>query len=425
MGVPPAPCEAAQDEGEVTTPRFRMAPQSASGAALSDKQDQSPKLSWEGGAQLQAPKLWWDARLAAGARGYDSLAQHLALPVCVLAGGPPVARHLGAACKAFHKAVAEAFGDIVRRFPQRLYVVGGLDSGYKAVGTAARFDPQTGLWEGLPPLGTPRAAPCAVVAAGRLYVLGGESAGRALADAQRFDPWTHGWEALTPMREGRIRAAAAFCGGHLYVMGGLDGSRPVRSVERYDPKTNQWETAPEMCKPRYACGVAVQGGRIIVFGGELANAGSAATMERYDPEEGRWELLPAARAASGRAPGAGSAVALDSTGRFAFSLGGLGLSGQALNVAEGLALEPLMAAPSGDQAAPETPGWGALPPMPTSRHLASVAAFRNGAVAVGGKGADFEASSDVDFYDPGMGRWEALPALPSPRLRAAAASGHL
>jgi len=415
MSAPPAPCEAAQGEGEVTTPRFRMPPQSARGAALPNKQ--------EGGAQPQSPKLWWEARLAAGTRGYDGLAQHLALPVCVFAGGPPVARHLAAACKAFHQAVGEAYGDIARRFPQRLYVVGGLDSGYKPVDTAARFDPQTGLWERLPPLQLPRAAPCAAAAAGRLYVLGGESGGRALADAQRFDPWTHSWEVLAPMREGRIRAAAAFCDGHIYVMGGLDGSNPVRSVERYDPRTNQWETAPEMFKPRYACAVAVQEGQIIVFGGELTPG--PATMERYDPGARRWELLPAARSASGRAPGAGSAVALDSAGRFAYCLGGLGLSGQALNVAEGLALEPLLAAPAEEEAAPAAPDWSALPPMPTSRHLASVAAFRGGAVAVGGKGADFEASADVDFYDPDAGRWQALPALPSPRLRAAAVSGHL
>jgi len=164
--------------------------------------------------------------------------------------------------------------------------------------------------------------------------------------------------------------------------------------------------------------VAVQDGRILVFGGELAGAGNAASMERYDPALRAWELLPPVRA-----PCCGSAVALDSAGRLAFNLGGLGLNGQALTAAEGLELEPVLSAEG--PAGPEASAWEPLPAMPTPRHLASAAAFRDGAVVVGGKGADFEAAREVDFYDPDLGRWEALPPLPSPRLRAALASGHL
>lgn len=415
MDAAAAARSAVQGVAESLTPRFRR----VQGAARSGKEERSPKAWWQAAAAHAPTRSLWEATPAAGAHGYDSLAQHLALPVCAFAGGPPVARHLAAACRAFHQAVGEAFGDIVRRFPPRLYVVGGLDAGYRPVSTAARYDPQTGSWEELPPLNGPRGGPCAVAAAGRLYALGGESAGRALADVQRFDPWTNSWETLAPMLAGRIRAAAAFCGGHLYVMGGLDGSHPLQSVERYNSKTNEWEAMPPMCRPRYACAVAVQDGRILVFGGELADVGNAASMERYDPEAGAWELLPPVRA-----PCCGSAVAMDSAGRFAFNLGGLGLNGQALTAAEGMELEPMLTG-AADEVALEASAWEPLAAMPTPRHLASAAAFRDGAVVAGGKGADFEAAREVDFYDPEMGRWEALPPLPSPRLRAALASGHL
>lgn len=415
MDAAAAARSAAEAVAEALTPRFRRAPD----AAHSGK-ERSLKAWWQAAVPSAPARSMWESTPSSGAPGHDSLAQHLALPVCVFAGGAPVARHLAAACRAFHQAVGESFGDIVRRFPPRLYVVGGLDAGYRPVRTAARYDPQTGSWEELPPLNGPRAGPCAASAAGRLYALGGEAAGRALADVQRFDPWTNSWETLAPMLAGRIRAAAAYCAGHLYVMGGLDGSRPLSSVERYNSKTNEWEAMPPMCRPRYACAVAVQDGQILAFGGELTDAGNAASMERYDPEARAWELLPPVRA-----PCCGSAVALDSTGRIAFNLGGLGLNGQALAAAEGLELEPMLSAAAAGLASPEAPAWEPLPAMPTPRHLASAAAFRDGAVVVGGKGADFEAARDVDFYNPDLGRWEVMPPLPSPRLRAALASGHL
>merc|ERR550534_2125411 len=143
---------------------------------------------------------------------------------------------LASVCKALHQAVDEAWGDLKRRFPCRLYVVGGLNSGFCEVDTAWRLNPQHGAWEVLPPVPTRRAGAAAAVAGGKLYVLGGEASGHALRDVQRFDPVLGRWEAVAPMLAGRIRAAVC-CGGYVYVLGGLDGSRPLRSAERFDPRT--------------------------------------------------------------------------------------------------------------------------------------------------------------------------------------------
>jgi hypothetical protein len=318
--------------------------------------------------------------------------------------------------------VGKSWEDLLRRYPSRLYVVGGLDSGYNPVDTAHRFDPLNGFWEALPPLECPRAGPCAAVAAGRLYVLGGEYCGRALQSAQRFDPWMGCWESLPDMSTGRIRAAAVFCGGFLYVLGGLDGSKPLNSAERYSPKTRKWEELPSMHRPRYACTAAVQGHRILAFGGELTDAGNFASIERYDPEADEWELLPAVGA-----PCCGAAVALGNSSRAAFTLGGLGLSGQALGVAEQLALDELLEDPEATEANQfdMMPSWGPLRAMPTPRHLTSATTYRGGAVAVGGKGPTFEAVSSVELFNPEIGSWEVLPSLPSPRFRAAVVGGRL
>merc|ERR1719183_3247667 len=99
-------------------------------------------LGVRAGTQL-LPKCWWEAH-------------HLALPICTLAGGPPVARHLAAASRALHHSVTEAWDDLARRFPCRLYVVGGIDDDYRPLSTVERYDPHVGHWETLPPLRTPR-----------------------------------------------------------------------------------------------------------------------------------------------------------------------------------------------------------------------------------------------------------------------------
>mmetsp|Transcript_58859 Transcript_58859/g.151354 ORF Transcript_58859/g.151354 Transcript_58859/m.151354 type:complete len:393 (-) Transcript_58859:77-1255(-) len=365
-------------------------------------------------AQVKPTKLVWEGMDFA----LQALqAQDFALLVCTFLGGPGVAWSLAAACKAFHQAVEEAWGDLVRRFPCRLYVVGGLDNGFRAVDTAWRYDPTQGMWEALPPLEAPTAGPCVAVGAGRVYVLGGENSGRALSDAQRFDPWMGCWEKLPPMTQGRIRSAAVSSGGYLYVLGGLDGSKPLNTAERFNPLTQTWEALPPMNRPRYACAAAVQGSKIVAFGGELTEAGLHASCERYDPETNEWELLPAVRA-----PVCGAAVAITGACRSAYNLGGLGLSGQALGVAEQLPLMSMLEE-GADQKA--LPNWHPIAPMPTPRHLASAAAFRGGCVAVGGKGATFDAVTDVELYDPDVGAWEVLPSLPYPRLRAGVAGGRL
>lgn len=391
MGVPSSPARAVAPS---TCPDLEMREQVTSKTATK---------------QLQAWPLtnWFDA-------------QHLTLLICGFAGGLPMARHLASASRAFHKGVSQTWEGLIRCFPCRIYVVGGLDKDYRPVSTAERFDPRTGSWESLPQLKIPRAGPCAMVASGRLYILGGEFEGEALSDAQRFDPSLSRWEMLPAMHVGRIRAGAVFCGRYLYVFGGLDGSRPLCSAERYDPSSRKWELLPPMHCPRYACVAAVHAHRIFVFGGNISDGAMTSSIECYDPETRRWEMLSAVQA-----PCCGAAVAIVDEGRAAFSVGGLGLSGQALGISKRLSLDSILMS-SNDNTRPNfAPSWGPLPPMPTPRHLVSLANFYGGAVAVGGKGAGFEASRSVELFNPDAWAWEELAPLPNPRIRAAVVSGRL
>jgi len=321
-------------------------------------------------------------------------------------------------------ALPQATEAPAHNLPYRLYVVGGLDSTFQPVSTAWRLNPAQGAWEELPSLSSARAGPIAVAAEGCLYVLGGEFCGDALGDAQRFDASAGKWESLAPMLEGRIKGAAVAAGGLVYVFGGQDGLKPVNTAECYDPRTNTWRALPPMHRQRYACAAAVTPeGHIVVFGGELTDQGCAASVELFDPKTEVWQLLPAVTT-----PPPGSNVAITATGDRAFTVGGLGLSGQALPVAERLPLGfALAAAGQGPDMAKRfaPPAWMSMSPMLMPRHLASVTGFGGGAVVVGGKGPTFEAVSAVEMYDADTNAWGPLPALPAARLRAGIVAGNI
>jgi len=348
----------------------------------------------------------------------DNIEASMAIPMCMFAGGPVAARVVAAVSRAFNTAICKGYRVLQDAFDSRLYVVGGLDSNYSAVDTADRFDPWTNSWEPLPPLKSARAGSSAVTAAGRLYIIGGEACGHALKDVQRFDPWLNRWESLPSMHHGRIRAAAADGGGCVFVLGGLDGTRPLTSVECLDTHKLAWQDMPDMTRPRYAGIARAQAQWIFAIGGELTDAGMKASIECYNRKMGLWELLP-----SVQQPCCGAALTLAFSGRAALTFGGLSLSGQALSVSKQLPLDGLLTSNSEDDE--DAPRWSCLPPMSTARHLASSASYRGGAVAVGGKGSKFEAVRSVEFFNPDNWNWEALPPLPSPRLRAAVVGGRL
>lgn len=325
--------------------------------------------------------------------------------VCALTG-PPEARQLAAVSKALANAVAEAWLDLQKQFPCRLYVIGGVDGEFRPLASVERFDPLVGSWETLPSIESPCAAASAAVLGGRLYVLGGEVQGRSLRDCQRFDPTLGIWESMPPLQVGRVRPGLVVTGGQLWALGGLDGARPLRSVERFDPHSRRWEFMPEMQRPRYACCAAVLGGTIFAIGGELTHAGVTHTAERFDE---KWRLLPAVPALRCAATLAVAAGAL-------FSVGGLNPSGQAVGSTERMALEVFTS---------DMPTWEAMPAMPTARQAVSAAGFGGRLCVVGGKGATFEAVCQVEVFDPELRSWVSLPPLPVARLRAAVAGGHI
>jgi N-acetylneuraminic acid mutarotase len=172
----------------------------------------------------------------------------------------------------------------------RLYVAGG----YGAVrGTALRsaFVLDGGRWRRLPPMPAPRAAGGAAIVGGRLYVVGGVGP-RGLAKTMLvLDLANLRWTTLagpTP----REHLAVTATRGRIYALGGRTAGYDtnVTTFEEYLPGRG-WRLLPAVPEPRGGTGTAVAGGLLVSVGGEEP-AGTIATVFGFDLALGRWRRLP-------------------------------------------------------------------------------------------------------------------------------------
>ena len=94
--------------------------------------------------------------------------------------------------------------------PSRVLVMGGCD-GSSYLNTAELYDPQRQSWSAVPPMGSKRWGPAAVVLPGpRVLVMGGSdgSWGGELNTAELYDPQSQSWSAVAPMGSKRSGPAA-------------------------------------------------------------------------------------------------------------------------------------------------------------------------------------------------------------------------
>ena len=119
-----------------------------------------------------------------------------------------------------------------------VYTVGGrFLSADKNSATFERFDPESGKWEKLVDMPTPRGSYGAAYIDGRIVAVGGEEPTRVLSVVEMFDIGTGKWSALTPVPTSRHGEAVATVGNTVYVIGGADRPThegPVAAVEALD-----------------------------------------------------------------------------------------------------------------------------------------------------------------------------------------------
>eukprot|EP00747_Dinoflagellata_sp_TGD_P169116 gnl/TRDRNA2_/TRDRNA2_197227_c0_seq1.p1 gnl/TRDRNA2_/TRDRNA2_197227_c0~~gnl/TRDRNA2_/TRDRNA2_197227_c0_seq1.p1 ORF type:complete len:429 (+),score=66.61 gnl/TRDRNA2_/TRDRNA2_197227_c0_seq1:118-1404(+) len=195
------------------------------------------------------------------------------------------------------------FGCAVAAAAGALYVVGGYGPWHR-LAAVERFDCMRRRWERLPPLPTPRFECAAAALGGCVYVVGGcGDSADGMADArssanERFDPNTGRWEQLPQMPTPRSGCAAAVAGGKLYVFGGsiddyLGGEQAVvATVECYDPRAMKWQVLTPMPTARTMCAAVAVAGRLFVVGGYNSEFEPVASVECFDPGTESWRRLP-------------------------------------------------------------------------------------------------------------------------------------
>ena len=200
----------------------------------------------------------------------------------------------------------------------KLYVFGGLGTGWKAKGLVYEYDPATDKWTKKKPMALASHHVALAELNGKIYVMGGfvlpqsgPPAWVPIDNAWEYDPADDTWKALAPLPTKRGSPNAAVVNGKIYVIGGASthpGSketavhprRPHRSVgtnEVYDPATNTWDTRSTMPTARNHAAVGVVNNKIYVIGGRVGAAfmttPASATdlVEEYDPATDQWGPL--------------------------------------------------------------------------------------------------------------------------------------
>jgi N-acetylneuraminic acid mutarotase len=176
----------------------------------------------------------------------------------------------------------------------KLQRVSGAYSPFRLAGTAAGKSPAasaaTGPWTNIANYPQPIMDNAATVAPdGKVYSVGGVTAGIATNDAYVYDPVAGTWSQIASMSSEREAPVAAFIGGKLYVTGGWDiNGNTVTTLDIYDPSSNTWTQGAPVPAAYSGAAVAVLGGKMYVVGGCTSSDCENSDVWVYDPGTNTW-----------------------------------------------------------------------------------------------------------------------------------------
>jgi len=131
------------------------------------------------------------------------------------------------------------------------------------------LDPaRPGRWR-LAPGPTPREHLAVAVAGGRIYAIGGRSAGFT-TNTRLVESWRPGeraWRREAPLPQARGGTGAAAVGSAIVSIGGEAPHGTLRAVYAYDVGRRGWRRLPDLPTPRHGLAVAAVGDRVYTVGG--------------------------------------------------------------------------------------------------------------------------------------------------------------
>lgn len=170
----------------------------------------------------------------------------------------------------------------------------GADADLVSVADFERFDPAAKKWTKLQPLPAGRSSHDAVVADGKLYVVGGWNLGDdsetwydhglvfdlSTADAQ--------WEKLPPQPFERRALALAAHNGKLYAIGGMTSeNKPSTETDVYDIAAKTWSKGPNLPGQ----GMAGFGTSAVAHDGKLYATTMDGNVCRLSDDGAKWEIV--------------------------------------------------------------------------------------------------------------------------------------
>src|SRR4029453_7405330 len=165
----------------------------------------------------------------------------------------------------------------------KIVVVGGQND-KKLVTQTEVFDGES--WTTAPDMPTPREHLAAVSDGVYVYAVGGRalSADENIAAFERFDPESGTWDKLADMPTPRGSYGAALVDGRIVVVGGEEPTRVLATVEMYDISSKKWSTVGPLGTPRPGQVGAAVGSAVYCIGGadRPSHEGAIATVEALD-----------------------------------------------------------------------------------------------------------------------------------------------
>ncbi|XP_010852561.1 PREDICTED: kelch domain-containing protein 8A [Bison bison bison] len=271
------------------------------------------------------------------------------------------------------------------------------------VTAALVYSPEADQWTALPPLPTARAGVAVTALGKRIMVIGGVGASQLpLKVVEMYNIDEGKWKKRNGRRRAALGVGLPAKDYRVYAAGGMGlDLRPHNHLQHYDMLKDMWVSLAHMPTPRYAATSFLRGSKIYVLGGRQSKYAVNA-FEVFDIETRSWTKfpnIPCKRAFS-------SFVTLDDR---LYSLGGL-RQGRLYRQPKFLRTMDVFDMEQG--------GWLKMERsfFLKKRRADFVAGSLSGRVIVaGGLGNQPTVLETAEAFHPGKSRWEALPAMPTPR----------
>jgi hypothetical protein len=162
-------------------------------------------------------------------------------------------------------------------------VVGGVEATgpVRVARSALVLDLADRTWSEVPGPETPRLLLGVTALAGRVYAVGGRTAGpdtnTALADA--YDPAARRWQRLPDAPTRRAGGAATVADADVIAGGGEGPNGTIGLVDAFDPRSDRWSTLPRSPRARHGAALVGLGRRVYqAMGGPVPGFSASRTL---------------------------------------------------------------------------------------------------------------------------------------------------